>query len=278
MLSVIIPTCNRNELLAKCLDRLDASVQCVDKQSYEVIVSDDSSENVSKEFIESKYPWVKWIGGPKKGPAANRNNGAAYAKGEWLIFLDDDCLPGFSLLSEYEKAIAAGSGIEVFEGYVGADRAKKSFVEEAPINETGGYLWSCNFMISKKLFNDLEGFDIVFPFAAMEDVDLRYRLKKLDKKIIFLAAATVIHPWRKNKKIISNAKKRFLSTLYFLRKHPEMNKTINGFYFLKISSNLIKDALFNCFKYRFRGLGKQLQHSFIHLCFALTLPFYNLNK
>ena len=59
----------------------------------EVIVSDDSKQCIAKELIQEKYSWVKWIEGPKKGPAANRNNGAKYATGDWFIFIDDDCEP-----------------------------------------------------------------------------------------------------------------------------------------------------------------------------------------
>ena len=67
MISVIIPTCNRNELLGKCLDKLAPSVQSC-HTVYEVIVTDDSKENVAQQLIQTKYPWVAWTEGPKKGP------------------------------------------------------------------------------------------------------------------------------------------------------------------------------------------------------------------
>ena len=44
-------------------------------------------------FLAQQYPWVSWGRGPRRGPAANRNAGALRARGEWLAFTDDDCVP-----------------------------------------------------------------------------------------------------------------------------------------------------------------------------------------
>ena len=102
MLSVIIPTCNRNDLLGKCLDCLSPNIQTLSASSYEVIVTDDSKQHQAKQFVEENYGWVKWIAGPQRGPAENRNNGAKNANGEWLIFIDDDCLPDAKILEVYQ--------------------------------------------------------------------------------------------------------------------------------------------------------------------------------
>ena len=44
-LSVIIPTCNRNDLLRKCLNNLIPDFQSIDSSKYEIIVTDDSKLN-----------------------------------------------------------------------------------------------------------------------------------------------------------------------------------------------------------------------------------------
>ncbi|MFM6509421.1 MAG: glycosyltransferase family 2 protein, partial [Dolichospermum sp.] len=137
---------------------------------------DDGYQSTAQEMIEQNYPWVKWVAGPGKGPAANRNNGAKYATGEWLAFTDDDCLPDPQWLASYGEAIANNKSYLVFEGRTYVDRPRKNLAETSPINESGGYLWSCNFSIQKQLFESLGGFDERFPYAAMEDVDLRLRL------------------------------------------------------------------------------------------------------
>ena len=78
MISVIIPICHRNNLLAKCLDCLAPSVQTFPAEQYEVIVTDDGTNTTAKDMMRAQYPWAQWLAGPKKGPAANRNNGATH--------------------------------------------------------------------------------------------------------------------------------------------------------------------------------------------------------
>ena len=91
-ISVIIPTCHRNASLAKCLDCLAPGTQTLPPEQYEVIVTDDGSRSTAQQMVQENYPWVLWIAGPCRGPAANRNNGAEAAQGQWLAFTDDDCL------------------------------------------------------------------------------------------------------------------------------------------------------------------------------------------
>ncbi len=242
LFSVVIPTYQRNDLLAKCLDCLAPGKQTLPTEKYEVIVTDDGSETTAKVIVRDHYPWARWVAGPCKGPAANRNNGACYAQGEWLVFTDDDCLPDPQWLKAYAEAIAADSSCLVFEGRTYVDRPRRSLAEKSPINETGGYLWSCNFAIQKQLFDSLDGFDERFPYAAMEDVDLRLRITNDGYGFSFIKAASVCHPWRE-KEGWTKLKKRQKSVLFYLSLHPEESKRINSYYY------------FNCF---LRSLTKNL--------------------
>ena len=233
LFSVIIPTRRRNDLLVKCLDCLAPGVQTLSPEEYEVIVTDDGSETTAKQLITENYPWVRWVAGPCKGPAANRNNGAKHASGEWLVFTDDDCLPDPGWLEAYAEALEISPTTLVFEGRTYVDRPRRSLAEISPINETGGYLWSCNFTIEKHLFETLGGFDERFPYAAMEDVELRFRLKKNNKEFAFIDRASVCHPWRlaggKNK-----LEQHHLSTLIYLSIHPDELHKINYKYYLRL--------------------------------------------
>ena len=123
-LSVIIPTYYRNDLLAKCLGELAPVVQVLSIEQYEVIVSDDGMKHTAERMVKEKYTWAKWVAGPGRGPASNRNNGAKHAKGEWLVFLDDDCVPDRNILSAYLAAINSYPLANVFEGRISADRPK----------------------------------------------------------------------------------------------------------------------------------------------------------
>jgi hypothetical protein len=73
--SIIIPTCHRNEDLAKCLERLAPGVQGLDPETYEMIVTDDGSFTTAESLIRERYPHVHWTQGPRRGPAKPPSDG-----------------------------------------------------------------------------------------------------------------------------------------------------------------------------------------------------------
>ena len=194
LISVIIPTYHRNDLLASCLDWLSPSVQLLSADQYEVIVSDDGTHSTAENMIKELYAWVRWVQGPRQGsPAANRNCGASHAIGEWLVFTDDDCLPVHDWLvvfsvAMYNQAIA-------LEGAIHPDNNKKIDMSECPINLTGGCFWTANVAVRRDIFIEVNGFDEGYPAAAYEDIDLYLRLQKIGE-IPFISEAKVIHPVR----------------------------------------------------------------------------------
>lgn len=201
--SVIIPTYHRNKLLAKCLDCLSPVTQTLPAKQYEVIITDDGVLTTAEEMIKQDYTWVKWVKGPQKGPAANRNSGARYAQGERLVFLDDDCEPDKDILNEYFKAITDNPKVFVFGGSVYCNETIKSPLYASPINLTGSYLPSGNFCIEKDLFYTQQGFDENFKSPHLEDTDFHFRLKQMGIPIMFIKEASVNHPPR----LIANPKK-----------------------------------------------------------------------
>lgn len=217
MFSVIIPTYHRNDLLALCLNCLKPGVQTLDSTQFEVIVSDDGQDTTAQQLIADHYPWARWVRGSQRGPAANRNSGASQAQNKWLIFTDDDCLPDAKWLAIYSQATQDHPDINVFEGRTIADRPRLRYDEEAPLNETGGNLWSCNFAIKLSLFNTMKGFDEMFPYPAMEDIDLNTRLLNRKVKVKFLSNALIIHPYRRINP--RNFSKTYQSTKYYWQKH-----------------------------------------------------------
>lgn len=278
LFSVIIPTCHRNDLLAKCLNCLAPGVQTLEFVHYEVIVSDDGSKTTAKEMVEQHYLWAQWVEGPRKGPAANRNNGAKYAQGKWLAFTDDDCLPDPQWLEAYTKAILNDYSCLVFEGRTYVDRSRQSLAETSPINESGGYLWSCNLAIQRRLFESLDGFDERFPYAAMEDVDLRLRLTKCGHKFSFIKTASVCHPWRP-KGGWRKLKQHQESTLIYLSIHPEESLIINSFYYLRMAIHgFLKSTMPEILKLKFYGIDEALLEHLSFLEMAVKLFSYSKRK
>jgi len=195
LISVVIPTCDRPELLRRCLDRLAPGVQAFDRERYEVIVTDDGTVGRARAELATTYGWVRVIDGPRHGPAANRNAGARASHGNWIAFTDDDTEPSAQWLSAFMKART--EGIRVYEGRTTCDGGFGSPLFHAPENLTGGKLWSCNILIDSDAFAAVGGFDEAFRYPHMEDQDLRLRLQAADEGILFVREAVVNHPPRR---------------------------------------------------------------------------------
>ena len=191
--SVIIPTCNRPDDLARCLRALAPQLQ---QHPCEVIVSDDSRDERTQAMLNAEFPTVKITTGPRRGPGANRNAGARQASGEWLIFIDDDVIPSDGFLQAYCSAFAAEMSHNVFHGLTQAIPEKSSLLWEAP--EVLGPLPifpSCNFAIRRTLYEKSGGFDERFS-PSFEDMEFASRLQGLGEVCGFVADAAVQHPLR----------------------------------------------------------------------------------
>jgi GT2 family glycosyltransferase len=220
--SVVVPACARPEQLAECLARLAPGAQSFPAADYEVIVTDDSVDNSVRDLLQVRFAWAHWVAGPRRGPAANRNQGAAQAKNEWLAFTDDDCLPEAGWLAGFAAAIRNDSTPAAWEGPTVPERPQEYLDETAPLNIHGGYLWSCNLAVRRAVFQALKGFDERFAYATMEDVDFRERLTAAGNHFGFAPQAGVCHPWRiqRGTKFLARYRESFY---LYLRLHPEIS-------------------------------------------------------
>jgi len=186
MISVVIPTCERPELLARCLEKVTGAE--------EVIVTDDSNSYRTRQLIHGRFPGVKWVRGPRRGPAANRNFGASQARYDWIAFIDDDCIPGDRWVENLSSALANAN---LAEGKTICPDKTNHPLEEIVENLSGGLLWSCNFGIRRDLFSRLGGFDEDFLEAGGEDLELAWRLSQNGFSALFASEAVVYHPARR---------------------------------------------------------------------------------
>ena len=231
LFSVIIPTCGDVLLLRRCLERLTLDLQGVSESEFEVIVSNDGDE-VLVEELRREFLGVTFVQGPRRGPAANRNRAAQAAHGKWLVFADDDCVPDERWLWAYKVAINTHPSYRVLEGRIYTESRDIRLDEFAPTNEVGGFLWSCNFAIENKLFIELGGFEEQFLYPAMEDVELRYRLKLRSEDFLFIRAAAVFHPLRMRRGR-EELRRREEATLTYLKLHPEERISLNSWHYIK---------------------------------------------
>ena len=258
--SIIIPACNRPNDLSGCIKGLLRNSNSYD---IEIIISDDSCSEKELKHVEEEYnnyDNIRFVNGPKKGPAANRNNGAKNASGNWLIFLDDDCVPSADLLINYMHAIVDKRDYRVFEGAIVCLDKKLSPLEYTPVNEHGGKLWSCNFMIDRDLFFRIGGFDENYRYPHMEDIDLRRRLITCGEKIHFIKEAYVSHPLRKIKSGFKLGRYQEMY-LYYKNKYKEPTSLSELlFSILKVHYSMAKGFFFH--KDFALAVLVMLQHSF----------------
>jgi len=100
VVSVVIPTYNRADMVAACV----RSVLAADGPEREVIVVDDCSPDGTRERLAAEYadePRVRCLRNDRNSfQAVSRNVGAKVARGDYLLFLDDDNLVAPSILTE----------------------------------------------------------------------------------------------------------------------------------------------------------------------------------
>jgi GT2 family glycosyltransferase len=193
---VVIPTRQRLESLAACLERLAPGAQTLGSAQYEVVVADDGATDDTRLMLSKRFPWAAHTPGPQRGPASNRNAGVRASRGEWIAFTDDDTLPDRDWL---EQLLAASDGMQAVEGRTVCRIGVRSPREHAPINELGGRWWTSNLAIRRDAFDAIGGFDERFVVPHMEDADLRERAFAAKLTWQFAPAAIVDHPPRRER-------------------------------------------------------------------------------
>ena len=272
--SVVIPTYERPDDLRICLNSLCEEIQ-QGSPTYEIIVTDDSKSDKSRRMVEAEFPDVSWCKGKQNGPAGNRNAGVDRTKGQWIVFLDDDCIAQEGYLKAYAKAIRANLGTQVFEGRIIADRPRITWAEGCPENSSGGMLWTSNLCIEKSLFFEIGKFDERFK-VAYEDVEFAYRLKKQNIKTLFVSDAAVCHPWRSLRSGGKNWKSKgyqIESLLLFLDKHSDAHKEYGSpsLYFKNFARIISKNLIYCLLKLKGRGLDILISQAYISLQTSIIL-------
>src|SRR5262249_42883876 len=92
LLSIIVPAYGRPERLRVLLGQLLR--QDLPPHRYEVIIVDDGSAEplapVLEPIVAGSPVSIRCLAKPNGGPASARNHGALFARGEYLLFVDDD--------------------------------------------------------------------------------------------------------------------------------------------------------------------------------------------
>ncbi len=226
LMSVVLPTCNRPELLNHCLAAL--ARQTLDSSRYEIIVVDDAPSTANREIVE-QWSSQSAVAGPRiyympsdgpHGPAAARNRGWHAARGTLIAFTDDDTIPYRDWLLQ---------GLRAFDGVVQAVCGRivmplpglpTDYERDAKALEQAEFV-TANCFCLKRVLEDLGGFDERFRYAWHEDADLYFRLMQANVSIGHAPDAIVEHPIRPaawGVSLSQQKKIQFDALLY--KKHP----------------------------------------------------------
>jgi peptidoglycan/xylan/chitin deacetylase (PgdA/CDA1 family)/glycosyltransferase involved in cell wall biosynthesis len=203
-LSVVIPTHNRREVL---VSRTLPAVfeQDFPADEYEVIVVVDGSTDGTAEALHKLRPpcSLRVIEQPKRGPSAARNSGIQAAKGDLLLFLDDDIICGPHLLMQHVAAHADSEPAVVYGSISVAPDTPPSILKYANvtwyqdyygrIESHKGLRWPedvyliSNSSLPRATLVACGGFDENMP--AKEDYELGLRLWKMGVPFRYLPSA-----------------------------------------------------------------------------------------
>jgi len=205
-ITIIIPTYNRLARLKQVLVALEA--QDYPHDQFNVVIISDGSTDGTDAFFQHLSTKLDLIFATQvnQGPAAARNHGLRQANGEYILFIDDDVLPIPGLITEHMRLHATQANLVVLgpmltpndftlSPWVAWEQAmldkqyaamqKKRWAPSARQFYTG------NTSVARKYLLAVGGFDERFRRA--EDVELAYRLAKLDLHFVFNPQAIGYH-------------------------------------------------------------------------------------
>ena len=235
-ISIIIPVYNKWNYTVSCIKSIfDQDL----KYTFEVIIMDDNSidlmPNILVQAINKKPNIIKYYKNKSNlGFIKNCNTGSMNARGEFIVFLNNDTLVNKNWLIKLRDTFNQYKNI----GVVGS----KILFENNTLQEAGGIIWDdasgmnygrnkdashprfnylrevsyvsgCSFMVNKELFIKTGGFDEELNTAYYEDAAKCFQLSNLGYKIIYQPESSLIHyEGVTNGKDIKKGVKRFQET------------------------------------------------------------------
>lgn len=195
--TVVVPTRDRPDRLARCLLALDAQLE----PPLEVIVVDDGSrEEGAVDGAVGDRHRVRLVRSTGAGPAAARNLGAALARGDVVCFTDDDCRPGpgwvSALVDRFVEGAAAVAGptrnARPEDSYASASQLITNHLAETSRRRGTPFAPTSNLAVRTELAGTLR-FDESFPLAAGEDREWCERLARGGHRLEWAPDAWVEH-------------------------------------------------------------------------------------
>lgn len=213
VISVVIPVFNKFSYTFNCLSSIRDVLADSDLKVEIIVVDDQSTDDTSK--MLSQVKGIRVLTNPEnRGFIDSCNNGAASARGQYLLFLNNDTLVSPRCFEELLLTFQNKGDA----GLVGA----KLLYPDGRLQEAGGIIWNdasgwnygrledpekpeycylrevdyCSgacIMVHRELFNQLGGFDTRYRPAYYEDCDLAFQIRQAGYRVYYQPLAQVTH-------------------------------------------------------------------------------------
>jgi glycosyltransferase involved in cell wall biosynthesis len=239
-ISFIIPVYNRpgetGELLQSLSQQSDSD--------FEVIVVEDGSSESSEPVLEQYRDRldIRYFYKENSGPGTSRNFGCEKATGDYLVFLDSDCI----VPEHYVRVLREALEKQYTDAFGGPDRAHRDFssfqkaisFSMTSFLTTGGirggkkgmekfHPRSFNMGFSKEVYSSTGGFSSM---RFGEDVDLSMRIQEKGFSTRLIREAFVYHKRRTNlRQFFKQVYNSGIARINLRQRHPGSLKPVHTF-------------------------------------------------
>ena len=209
--SIVIPVYNQYQTTLSCLK---AVLEHTGEIEYEVIVADDCSTDITSS-IETFIHNIQVVRGDENlGFLGNCNNAVTYARGRYVVLLNNDT----NVQEGWLGALVNTMKAILNAGMVGP----KLLFENGVLQEAGGIVWNdasgwnygrgqspdqpefnyvretdyisgACILFEKQIWDELGGFDERFKPAYYEDTDLAFQMRARGLKVLYQPESEVVH-------------------------------------------------------------------------------------
>ena len=202
--SVIIPTHNREQFIARAID----SVLAQTFTDYEIIVVDDGSIDLTRDVLRAYDNRIKYVYQENKGVSAARNLGIRESTSQYIAFLDSDDYWAPEKLELQVEVLDKHDNVGIVFGRMPILNERGEILGMKPNGISGrdfqellrvwGDLPTSSVMTRRECFDRLGVFDETLP--PMEDIDMWLRIAR-HYDLHEIEGKTLAYYWRHEEQI-----------------------------------------------------------------------------
>lgn len=241
-LTVVLCTYQRSSKLVNSLKSIIE--QSLDKESYEIIIVNNDFRNNEISLLikdlRSVYgvddEYLRYVEAPLKGLSFARNVGLFAARGEIILYIDDDAIASETLLKETINGFATRPDIGVMGGNIilnfeegvpevvrpGTEAYWSQLLVEGDEIIESRYQWEfpygANFAVRKEALMRIGGFRSAYgrkgnDYAGGEEIVVSYSMKEIGFKVALNPRMRVIHDVDHSRYTVEHVEKTMLNSI-----------------------------------------------------------------